>query len=111
MCRALTVLCVARDAEALAALKRAAVSAEWELAPGATNERDALDQVDELRPHVLVVSGPFASLVEEARRRVGAMRVVSVRPLAGSDAVVDSLGDVRAAVVGRAAPGGPVRTR
>ena len=111
MCRALTVLCVATDQQALAALKRAAVSAEWELAPGATNEGDALDQVDDLRPHVLIVSGPFASLVDEARRRVGAMRVVSVRPLAGADAVVDTLEAVRAAVVGRAAPGGPVRSR
>ena len=110
MCRALIVLCVAADPDALAGLRRAAVAAEWELAPGATNDRDALAQLEELRPHVLVVAGEFDALVESARDRIGAIRVVSVGPIDGADVVVDSLGDVRAAVAGRARPGGPVRS-
>jgi hypothetical protein len=110
MCRALLVLCVAADPDALARLKRAAVAAEWELAPGATNERDALAQLEEVRPHVLVLAGPFDSLVESARDRVAAIRIVGVGPIRGADVVVDSLADVRAAVVGGARPGGPVRS-
>lgn len=43
MCRALKVLCVTEDPEGLAALKRAAVSADWELAPGAAREQDGLE--------------------------------------------------------------------
>ena len=41
----------------LSALKAATVSAEWELAPGATELRSALDQIDAERPHVLVAFG------------------------------------------------------
>jgi len=63
MCRALKVLCVAEDAGALAALKRAAVGAEWELAVGATSEEEALAQIGAERPHVLVVFGSFQGLV------------------------------------------------
>ena len=61
MCRALKVLCVAPDDGSLTALKSATVSAEWELAPGATDLRGALDQIDAERPHVLVAFGPFAT--------------------------------------------------
>jgi hypothetical protein len=46
MCRAVKVLCVATDDAALRALKRASVGAGWELAPGATDLRSALDQID-----------------------------------------------------------------
>jgi len=46
MCRALIVLCVAEHPASLVPLKSATVSAEWELAPGATNETDALAQID-----------------------------------------------------------------
>ena len=59
MCRALKVMCVASDAGALAALKRAAVAAEWELTSGATNETDAIGEIDAERPHILVAFGPF----------------------------------------------------
>jgi hypothetical protein len=45
VCRALKVLCVAEDPAALAELKRATVSAEWELAPGATTEQEAIRQL------------------------------------------------------------------
>jgi hypothetical protein len=110
VCRALKVLCVARDVDALATLKRAVVGAEWELAPGATSEGEALRQLELERPHVLVVFGPFESLVGTARQRAPALRVVSDRDLPGADVVAASLGEVRRAVLGRPRPGGPVRS-
>ncbi|HEX6130219.1 MAG TPA: hypothetical protein VF044_00715 [Actinomycetota bacterium] len=107
MCRALTVLCVAPDAEALAELKRATVSGEWELAPGATDLRGALDQLDAARPHVLVAFGPFEELVALARERFPGMRVVTDRDAPGATDVAASVSEVRALLRG-ARPGGPV---
>jgi hypothetical protein len=109
MCRALKVLCVAEDGPALAALKRAAVSADWELAPGATNGSDALRQLDEERPHVLVVFGSFEGFIRAAIEAYPSIRVVADRELPGASVVVGSLEDVREAVGGRPRPGGPVR--
>jgi hypothetical protein len=109
MCRALKVLCVAADASALAELKRAAVSAEWELAPGATTEGDAIRQLHAERPHVLVVFGSFPALVERALEASPYLRVVSDRAIPGAVAV-GSLEQVRAAVKSSNGPGGPVRT-
>jgi hypothetical protein len=109
MCRALKVLCVAEDGPALAALKRAAVSADWELAPGATNGSDALRQLNEERPHVVVVFGPFEEFIRAAIEAYPAIRVVADRQVPGASVVVGSLEDVRDAVKGRPRPGGPVR--
>jgi len=109
MCRALKVLCVAEDADALAALKRAAGAAEWELAPGATSEEEALAQIESERPHVLVVLGSFEGLVARALERRPEMRVVADRELGGATVVVDSIEDVRAAVLGMPRHGGAVR--
>ena len=108
MCRAVVVLCVAPDAEALAALKRATVSAEWELAPGATDETGAVGQIDAERPHVLVVFGPFGRLVALVRERFPAMRIVTDRDAPGATVVATSLEEVRGLVKGLPAPGGPV---
>jgi hypothetical protein len=108
MCRALKVLCVAEDAEALSALKRATVSTEWELVAGATDEAEALRQLHEQRPHVVVVAGLFEGFVSRALEAYPALRVVADRPLRGASAVVGSLADVRGAVLGRTRPGGPV---
>lgn len=108
MCRALLVLCVAPDGDKLLELKRAAVAAEWELLPGATSADDALAQLAESRPHVLVVVGPFGELVRDARARYPALRIVADRVLTGSDATVGDPGEVRAAIMGMRAPGGPV---
>jgi hypothetical protein len=105
MCRALKVLCVAEGRERLAELKRATVSAAWELAPGAASEEEALVQLDEARPHVVVVFGPFPRLAAEARAR--GVRVVADRELPGA-AVARSLEEVRGLVLGTR-PGGPVR--
>ena len=109
MCRALKVLCVAEDPAALAELKRATVSAEWELAPGATTEEEAIGQLHAERPHVLVVFGSFPSLVERALEAYPFLRVVSDRAGAGAVAVT-SLEQVRAAVKPSDGPGGPVRS-
>ena len=106
MCRALKVLCVALDAEALGALKRATVSAEWELAPGATDEDEAIRQLHAERPHVVVVFGPFPRLVERAVEAYPSVRVISDRDMSGA-VVVGSSEEVRDAVT---RPDGPVRS-
>ena len=111
MCRALKVLCVAEDADALAALKRASVSPEWELVSGATDEAEALRQLHEERPHVVVVFGPFEGFVARALESYPALRVVVDRAVPGASAVVTSPEEVRAAVLGRSRPGGPVGSR
>ena len=108
MCRALKVLCVAETATALAELKRAAVSAEWELTPGATDEADALAQVHQERPHVLVLFGPFGGLASAALDAYPSIRIVADRSLPVPSVVVSALDGVRAAVLNRPA-GGPVR--
>jgi hypothetical protein len=108
MCRALKVLCVAEDAHALADLKRATVSADWELAPGATDEAGAVTQLHGERPHVLVVFGPFERFARAALEAYPAIRIVADRALPGAT-VVAALEDVRSAVRGRRSAGGPVR--
>lgn len=108
VCRALKVLCVAPDRDGLIALKNAAVSAEWELAPGATNEADAIGQIDAERPHVLVVFGPFERVVSLARERFPAMRIVTDRDAPGATVVATSLEEVRGLLTASPRPGGPV---
>jgi len=108
MCRALKVLCVASDREQLLALKRAVVAAEWELCPGATDLRGALDQLDADRPHAMVVFGPFEELVALAADRFPGMRIVTDHAMPGSSAVVMETTDAREALRLQARPGGPV---
>jgi hypothetical protein len=108
MCRALKVLCVAPDRETLAALKRAAVSADWELTPGATDEATALRQLDEERPHVVAVVGGFEAFVAEARRRVPYVRIVTDRDVGAASAVVSDLNGMRDAIKGLPRPPGPI---
>ena len=110
MCRALKLLCVGTDGESLAALRRAAVSAEWELAPGAVDEAGALAQIDSARPHVLVVFGPYERLVALVRERFPGMRIVADRDLPGANAVATSLEEVRGLVEELPRPGGPIRS-
>jgi len=108
MCRALVVLCLAEDTDRLRALKAATVSASWELAPGATNETDALAQIDAERPHVLVAFGPYERVVALAGERFPGMRIVTDRATPGATAVATSLEEVRGLVQGLPRPGGPV---
>jgi hypothetical protein len=108
MCRALKLLCVATDDASLAALKQASVSAEWELCRGATDMREALDQIDVERPHILVAFGPFEDLVALVHERFPRMRIVTDRDAPGATAVAASPSEVRGLVMSTPRPGGPV---
>jgi len=101
MCRALKVLCVAEGEEALRSLKRAVVSAEWELLPGASGEAQGLRQLREERPHVVVAFGDLARFVAAARREFPALRIVTDRDCPGTSVVVGSASDVKRAALGR----------
>jgi hypothetical protein len=107
MCRAVTVLCVAEDAARLRELKQAVVAAEWELCPGATDVRGALDQIDAERPHAMVAFGPFEDLVALVADRFPGMRIVTDRP-AGDAIVVTAVSEARAALRAQPRPGGPI---
>ena len=109
MCRAVKVLCVATDEDALVRLRRASVGAGWELVAGATDLRGALDQLDVERPHALVVFGPFAELVTLAAERFPGMRIITDRDTPGASAVATSVEDVRELLAEQPRPGGPVR--
>jgi hypothetical protein len=109
MCRALRVLCVASDRQGLMDLKRAAVSAEWELAPGAITEDDAMAQLEAERPDVLVVFGEFEELVSRVREDRPSLPIVCDQNLPGATSVVERLGQIRDAVRALPRPGGPVR--
>jgi hypothetical protein len=102
-------MCVAEDAERLAELKAAAVAAEWELCRGATDLRDALDQIDVDRPQVLVAFGPFEDLVALVRDRFPGMRIVTDRDVPGATDVAPGTEDLRAVLRAQPRPGGPVR--
>jgi hypothetical protein len=108
MCRALKVMGVASDEGSLRALKQATVAAEWELTPGATNEADAIGQMDVERPHILVVFGPFERLVSLAAERFPGMRIITDRDTPGATEVATSLDEVRGLVKGSPRPGGPI---
>lgn len=108
ICRAVKVLCVAEDDERLAELKRATVAASWELCPGATDMRSALDQIDTERPHMLVVFGPYEELVRLVAERFPGMRIVTDRSAPGATAVAASSAEVRELLMGQPRPGGPV---
>jgi hypothetical protein len=102
-------LCVASDPRALMDVKRAAVSAEWELAPGAITEDDALAQLEAERPDVMVVFGEFEALVSRVREDRPSMRIVSDRDLPGATVAVERPEEIRDAVRALPRPGGPVR--
>jgi hypothetical protein len=108
VCRAVKVLCVASDDEALRALRLATTAAEWELTPGATNETDALGSIDAERPHAMVVFGSYEELVSIVRDRFPAMRIVTDRNTPGTSAVAPSREDVREILRSLARPGGPI---
>jgi DNA-binding NarL/FixJ family response regulator len=112
MCRALKVLCAAPDSERLAELKRAALSVHWELTGGATSSDELVNQVDVLQPDVVVIDtalGPEVAVMVRERRPTA--RVVAVGgPLEGADAVADTAGAVKEAIIGMPPVGGPVRS-
>ena len=108
MCRAVKVLCVAPDRDALVALKRSVVAADWELCPGAIDLRGAADQIDVEQPHAVVVFGPFEELVAMVVERFPGMRIVTDRPMPGASAVVTDRSEARAALCALPRPGGPI---
>lgn len=108
VCRAVKVLCVATDDDALQALRQLATAAEWELTPGATNETDALALIDSERPHSMVAFGGFERLVSLVRDRFPAMRIVTDRDTPGTNAVAASRDDVRELLRSLGRPGGPI---
>jgi hypothetical protein len=108
VCRAVKVLCVAPDDEALQALRQTATAAEWELTPGATTETDALGLIGSERPHTMVVFGDFERLVSLVRDRFPAMRIVTDRDTPGTNAVAASHDDVRELLRSLGRPGGPI---
>jgi hypothetical protein len=108
VCRAVKVLCVAMDDDALRALRQLATAAEWELTPGATNETDALALIDSERPHSMVAFGGFERLVSLVRDRFPAMRIVTDRDTPGTNAVAVSRDDVRELLRSLGRPGGPI---
>jgi hypothetical protein len=107
VCRAVKVLCVAPDLESLAVLKRATVSASWELCAGATDLRGALDQIDAERPNYLVAFGPFEELVRLVTDRFPGMRVVTDHDMPGAE-TARTPDAVRGLLEGKPRPGGPV---
>jgi hypothetical protein len=107
MCRAVKVLCVAPDRESLLELKRAAVGAAWELAPGAVTAREAIEQLADLRPHVLVVAGRFEELIHDARVAYPGLRIIADAPAEGVDAIADEPSQIRDLIAG-IQPAGPV---
>ena len=109
MCRSARVLCVAADEVGLVALKRASVTAEWELCPGATDAAAAMAQIEAERPHAIVAFGPFEDLLRQVGQRFPGMRIVSDRVAPGA-VVATSLEDVRGLLTELPRPGGPVRT-
>jgi hypothetical protein len=108
VCRAVKVLCVAADDDALRALRQLTTAAEWELTPGATNETDALGLIDAERPHAVVAFGDFERFVSLVRDRFPAMRIVTDRDTPGTNAVAASREDVREVLRSLGHPGGPI---
>ena len=74
----------------------------------ATNETDAVGQIDAERPHVLVAFGPFERLVALVGQRFPGMRVIADRDAPGATMVATSLDEVRGLIKGSPRPGGPV---
>jgi hypothetical protein len=108
VCRAVKVLCVAMDDEALRALRRATTAAEWELTPGVTDETAALGVIDAERPHAMVAFGDYERLVSLVRERFPAMRIVTDRDAPGTSAVAPTRDDVRELLRSLGRPGGPI---
>jgi hypothetical protein len=113
VCRSLKVLCAAGDTDRLAALRRACVSAHWELVGGSTDTEDLIAQLHGRRPDVVVVGVELGEKAVSLVRSAPWARIVVVGPggealIGAADAWASSLDQVREAVLGLPAPGGPV---
>jgi len=111
VCRALKVLCAAVTGDRLAELKRAAVSAHWELLAGATSLSELLLQLVAERPDVVVIHRALGEEAVVAVRRLDqSVRIVGVGELPGADETALSIERIREAIFGLPRPGGPVRS-
>ncbi len=106
MCRALKVLCAADGRDRLLALKRATVSADWELVGGATSVAQLDEQLSTWDPDIVVLDRTLAGAGEAIGRSHPRARVAAVGPGQDGGFVRD---EVRSAVLGLPRPGGPVR--
>src|SRR5947199_250792 len=77
-CRTMLVVCASPDRGSLSDLKRAAVGAAWELAPGATTVEDALGQLKDPHAQVLVVQCPLCRTETSAPH--GSVRLAAYSP-------------------------------
>lgn len=104
-------MCAASSPERLSELKRATVSAHWELVGGALSLGELAEQIELHVPDVVVLDASIGSeAVERLRTVPGSLRVVSLGELSGADAVAQSVEGIRDAILGVPAPGGPVST-
>jgi DNA-binding NarL/FixJ family response regulator len=104
------VLCAAPDAESLGALKRASVSATWELVGGASTADELVRQLDHHAPDVVVVDASLPDLdLAAVRRAAPRVRVIALGMLDGADGVAPTPERVRDAILGLPPVGGPVR--
>jgi hypothetical protein len=110
VCRSLKVLCAAPSPDRLGALKRATVSASWELVGGVADGADLLAQLTSWRPDVVVLQDMGEEAVALIRSTLPLARIVSVGvAVPGADAWAGTEDVVRDAVLGVPRPGGPVR--
>jgi DNA-binding NarL/FixJ family response regulator len=111
VCRALRVLCASSNDDGLSKLKKAAVSAHWEVVGGAASLDELVKQLGEWNPDVVVIDAAMGSeAVRAVREARPAIRIVTLGPLlAGEDAAAETLLDVRRAMLGLPRTGGPVR--
>jgi hypothetical protein len=112
MCRALKVLCAAPSLERLTELKRAVVSATWELVGGASSAspEGIASQVAEWQPDVVVLDASLGPEVIAAVRGARPIAcVIAVGSLDGVDIRTEGLDGLRQAVAAWRKPGGPVR--
>ena len=112
MCRALKVLCAAAGRERLLELKRATVSAHWELVGGASSLDGLVSQVDGSAPDVVVIDvGLSQDAALRVRERKPTVRIVSVGgSLDGADGSA-GIENVRDVILGVPPVGGPVGRR
>lgn len=110
MCRSMRVLCAARGPDRMRALKRATVSASWELVGGVADGADLRAQLTSWRPDVVVLQDMGEDAVALVRSTLPLARIVSVGvAVPGADAWAGTEDVVRDAVLGLPRPGGPVR--
>jgi DNA-binding NarL/FixJ family response regulator len=105
MCTAVRVVVAAAERERRLALRRATVTAEWEVVGEAADAAGAYSEAIERRGRFLVIEadlagGGWEALLRRLRSISPNLLVVGVGEVAGADASVpgDRLGDLRAAM-------------